>query len=392
MADTFTETTTQSYGSRLKDSIAGVLVGLVLFFGSFVLLFLNEDNSVKTYRAIAEMEKNVITVPADKVNAANEGKLVHTNGDAVTSDVLKDTLTGLSLKGIALNRQVEMYQWVETKHTSTKEKAGGSQETTTTYTYEKEWASSYNDSSEFRKPDGHTNPEMKYKSKEILAENVKLGAFKLTAGMISKVGGAEAYAFTSANKAKLPSAIKGKSVASDGTLYFSTKSRPSVESPKVGDYKFVYMLTGPKKPVSVMAKQYGKTFAAYTAKNGKSFEILKDGIHTAAEIIQMERTANLILTWILRLVGFFCMFIGLQLLVNPLRTLLAVLPFLAQFFGAVTGIVLFLVSLVLTFVTIAIAWLVVRPVMGIAMLAIAGVAVFAISKLKKPAAAEVKPG
>jgi hypothetical protein len=114
MADTFSETTTQSWGSRLKDSIAGVLVGLVLFFGSFVLLFYNEDNSVKVYKAIAEMEKNVITVSADKVNAANEGKLVHTNGDAVTSDVLKDALTGLSLKGIALNRQVEMYQWVET--------------------------------------------------------------------------------------------------------------------------------------------------------------------------------------------------------------------------------------------------------------------------------------
>jgi hypothetical protein len=386
MADTFTETTSKSYGSRLKDSIAGVLIGLALFFGSFAVLFLNEDNSVKVYKAIAEMEKNVISVASDKVDAANEGRLVCTNGDAVTSDILKDTLTGLAMKGIALNRHIEMYQWVEEKHTSTKEKAGGSEETVTTYTYEKQWSSSYNNSAEFKKPDGHANPSMKYKSKEFLAEDVRLGSFRLTAAMIAKIGGAEEYNFTADNKAKLPAAIRSMAVLSDGTLYYSAKAKPSIDSPRVGDYRISYTLTASKKPVTVMARQVSKTFEAYTAKNGKSFEILKDGIHTSAAIIQMERQSNAIFTWIFRLIGFLMMFIGLQLLVNPLRTLLAVLPFLAQFFGAVTGFVLFLAALILSLVTIAIAWLVVRPLIAIALIAAAAGAAVLMGKMKKPAA------
>jgi hypothetical protein len=391
MADTFTETTTQSYGSRLKDSLAGVLVGLVLFFGSFALLFWNEDNSVKTYRAISEMEKNVITVEAAKVVTANDGKLVCMNGDAVTSDILKDKLTNLAMKGIALNRQVEMYQWVETKHSETKEKAGGSTETVTTYTYDKQWSSSYRDSGGFKKPEGHANPVMKYSSKLMLAENVRLGAFKLTANMIGRIGGEEEYNFSVDNKSKLPADLKTRAVLNDGILYLGKSGKPSVDSPKVGDYRIKYSLTGPKKPVTVMAKQAGNTFSPYVAKNGKTFEILKDGLLTSADVIQMERTANAILTWILRFVGFLCMFIGLQLLVNPLRTLLAVLPFLAQLFGALTGVVLFLISIVLTLVTIAIAWIVVRPVAGITLLVLAGGAVFAMIKMKKKEPAAQAP-
>lgn len=383
MADTFTETTTRSYGSRLKDSIAGVLVGVALFFGSFVVLFWNESNSVKVYKAIAEMEKNVISVPSDKVDAANEGRLVCTSGMAVTSDILKDTLTGLSLTGISLSRNVEMYQWVETKHTETKEKVGGSEETVTTYTYDMQWSSSYYASSNFKQPSGHTNPLMEYKSREFTAENVKLGAFKLTRNMIGKIGGGETYALTAKNKEKLPVSMRSKAVISDGTLYYSAKAKPAVDSPRVGDYRFSYSFTGPKKEVSVMAKQVSKTFEAYTAKNGKSFEILKDGIHTAAAIIAMERQANAIFTWIFRAIGFIMMFIGLTLIIKPLRTVLAVLPFLAKFFDAVSGFALFVAALILSLVTIAIAWVVARPIVGIGILVVVAAIIIAALALKK---------
>ena len=73
VADTYTETTTRSWGGRLKDSIGGFVFGLVLFLASFVILFWNESNSVKVYKAIAEMEKNVVTVDAAKVDSTKEG-------------------------------------------------------------------------------------------------------------------------------------------------------------------------------------------------------------------------------------------------------------------------------------------------------------------------------
>lgn len=43
-----TETTTESWGSRLGNSIKGVIVGLGLFVLGFPVLFWNEGNSVKT--------------------------------------------------------------------------------------------------------------------------------------------------------------------------------------------------------------------------------------------------------------------------------------------------------------------------------------------------------
>ena len=52
-----TETTTESWGSRLGSSIKGVLIGAALFIAGFPVLFWNEGNSVKTARAIDEGAK-----------------------------------------------------------------------------------------------------------------------------------------------------------------------------------------------------------------------------------------------------------------------------------------------------------------------------------------------
>jgi len=40
--DVFTEVTSQNIGSRLKDSLGGMCIGALLFFGAFPLLFWNE--------------------------------------------------------------------------------------------------------------------------------------------------------------------------------------------------------------------------------------------------------------------------------------------------------------------------------------------------------------
>lgn len=51
---------------------------------------------------------------------------------------------------LSLQRNVEMYAWVENKETTTKDKVGGGQEETTTYTYEKKWTDEPQDSSVFK--------------------------------------------------------------------------------------------------------------------------------------------------------------------------------------------------------------------------------------------------
>lgn len=90
------------------------------------------------------------------------------------------------------------------------------------------------------------------------------------------------------------------------------------------------------------------------------------------------------LTWILRLVGFVMMVIGLMLIANLFSVLASIVPFFGDIVGAGTGILAFLIALPLTLVTIALAWLAYRPLIGIPLLlAAVGSIVFGIMKLIK---------
>ena len=146
-----TETTTESWGSRLGSSIKGVLIGGALFIAGFPVLFWNEGNSVKTAKAIDEGEGVCVSVESNaSIDQGNDDKLVHMSGKADTQDVLADDTFGVSATAIRLERQVEMYQWLEESRTSEKKKMGGSVEKTTTYTYKKGWFDHAIDSSGFK--------------------------------------------------------------------------------------------------------------------------------------------------------------------------------------------------------------------------------------------------
>ena len=176
-----TETTTESWGSRLGGSLKGVIVGAAMFIAGFPLLFWNEGNSVKTAKAIDEGEGACIAVESNAtVDQEMNGKLVHMTGRADTADILSDATFGISAKAIRLERKVEMYQWLEESQTSEKKKLGGSVEKTTTYTYKKDWVDHAVDSSGF-KESGHENPSaMEFSSEEWLASSVSFGAFRLS--------------------------------------------------------------------------------------------------------------------------------------------------------------------------------------------------------------------
>ena len=54
MSDSFTETTTISWFTRLKNALVGILIGIVLVIGSIVGIFWNEHRAVQTARSLAE--------------------------------------------------------------------------------------------------------------------------------------------------------------------------------------------------------------------------------------------------------------------------------------------------------------------------------------------------
>jgi hypothetical protein len=79
------------------------------------------------------------------------------------------------------------------------------------------------------------------------------------------------------------------------------------------------------------------------------------------------------LTWILRGVGFLVMFIGFLLIGGPLSALAGVLPSLEDIVSAGVGLVALALAVPPTLITIALAWIAYRPLVG-GVLIVAGVA------------------
>ena len=367
MPDSFSVTTSQSWFSRLFGSIKSVLVGLIFFVLAFPLLWWNEGRAVRTARSLSEGAGSIVSAPADSVDASKEGKLVHMSGPVTTDQPVADDALPVQVQGVKLIRNVEMYQWKEEKKSETRKKLGGGEETVTTYSYDKEWANGRIDSSQFQHPEGHENPEsLPYETQTFVADPVKVGVHKLSAEQIGKLNEAENLPLDASAAETLPAELKETIKVADGRFYMG--ANPA--SAALGDVRISYQVVKPAT-VSLAAVQTGDTFSAYQAKAGDSILLVQTGNHTAAEMFQKAQDENAVMTWILRAVGFLVMFLGIFMVFRPIAVFADVVPLFGTFLGAGIGLFAFLGAAALSFLTIAIAWVFVRPVLGIAMLAIA---------------------
>src|SRR5262245_53968096 len=82
--------------------ILGALVGLFLMLLTVGIVFGIEHYSLNTARGLEAKVGETVSVSADKVDAAHEGKLVHLSGEAVTNDTASDPQFGISVKGLRL--------------------------------------------------------------------------------------------------------------------------------------------------------------------------------------------------------------------------------------------------------------------------------------------------
>lgn len=378
-ADRITRVTTQSWGSRLSSSISGLLFGFILVAASFPLLFWNEGRAVRRAQALREGAAAVVSVDASAPDAGNEGKLVHLAGRAVPRGTLTDPQLGVSAEAIRLRRDVEMYQWREESESETRNKLGGGTETVTTYTYERAWSSSLIDSSNFEEPFGHENPTSRpYDAWEADATEVTVGGFRLSASLIGSIGGAVSLPVT---PEMMPAELADRARVAGGGFYLGAD--PS--TPQVGDVRISFEQV-PSTDVSIVARQSGGILAPYTTSGGGSIELLERGIHDAASMFSTAQTENTVLTWILRAAGVLIMWLGLSMIFRPLSVLADVVPILGRIVGAGAGLIALLLASMMSLVTIAIAWIWYRPLLGITLLVVAGGLVFLLAKrMRTPA-------
>lgn len=372
--DSYTEVTSQSWFGRLGNAFKGILFGLILVLISFPLLFWNEGRAVKRYKTLKEGGGAVVSVSADMIDGANQNRLVHLTGLATTEETLADPVFGVTAPAIKLKRIVEMYQWQEESRSEEKKKLGGGTETTTTYTYSKVWSQDPINSGNFKKPEGHGNPgQMPFGTEEITAQTVTVGAYYLSPSLVGKIRDYRPLPLGA--DYRVPEAVVPKNQVSQDNIYLGNDPA----SPQIGDLRVSFMQVVPMD-ISLVAQQVNDTFAPYQAKAGGTIELLENGVHSAEEMFAQAQKSNTILTWVLRAVGFFVMLIGFQLIFAPLSVFADVLPILGSIVSVGTGFVASLIAGFFSLVTIAIAWFVYRPLLGVGLIVVASFLGFVLFK------------
>lgn len=261
-------TSHSSVGQQISNAFGNVVLGMVLFFLGFPVLYFNEFRQAKMWELFGRAAS--ITRPdvsPDSVDASNEKGLVHVSGVTTNADTISDPLFNISVTDCAkLGRTAEMYLWKEHKEqVSQKDTNTGGSDTTYKYSYSMEWCSSHQDSSSFHEKYGHENPpKMELSSDSWIGDVVKLGAFTLPRGLKDKLcNSRDCTAEASETPCQANNMLRMRFRRVGGWL----STEQSWGGPKIGDYRVSFSKV-PCGPTTVLAVQNNDTFVemGYTAK------------------------------------------------------------------------------------------------------------------------------
>ena len=348
MPDSFSSTTTTGYGSRIVNSIKGVVIGLILFVVSFGLLYWNEGRVDLSNIAKTATEISSATVSTD---SSLTGKLISTTGVVNSDQIIGDNLFLNPDKFIAAEREVEMYSWIEKSESHSKTNTGGSETTETTYTYSKGWEENPKSTSNFKHPEGHENPQKSLDSYTNKVTAATIGVYNL-----------DPQSVTLPNFSQLPlnsqniTLSDGATLANDSYLFIKKSEGGTFDSPQVGDLRISYHVLRPGFDGTIFGKLSGSKIDPYFDQDGNN--LYRVFIGTREQGIATLHTEYTTLLWILRLVGFLLMWFGLSALFGPISVLMDILPIFGAISRSLIGVITFAVAFVLTIVTILVSMIV----------------------------------
>lgn len=335
MADTYTERKHTSLLGNIGNSIVGALIGLLLFVGSFFVLWINEGRL-----DLSTIAKRSVPLNAATYQSALDGKFVAAAGVMQTNERVGD---GSYLKPgsyLRLERKVEMYAWDEKSESRTVKNVGGSSDTETVYTYTKEWTTSPENSGSFKQSSGHSNPEMPIKGTTFTANNIAVGAYTVDPNGL-EFPSPQALALNSEDVGN----VDGYQQSGD---YLINHPR-ALSNPQVGDVRISYLALPNNLDVTVFGKAEQQRIVPYVEGKATLYRAFAEGREAAIATYHTEYT---ILLWVLRLAGFLMMWFGLMLVSGPLNAVLDILP-IAGNIGRFAGCLVTLpLALVLSLVTI----------------------------------------
>ena len=357
---------------KMNPFVAAVF-GIVLIPASVCLHAWNEYRTIHRTRGIQEAAEIVESIPdPSHVETGWNGKLVHLTGEAATEETLRDPVFGIEENGITLRRSVEMYQWDEDSKT---------RDNRTTYTYEKVWREGRIDSENFEQG-GHTNPQPRFPAWQQTAANVMIGEYKVSDALIAQKDDEQPVSVDFETVKEAVGNPDSEKLSSHGQgLYFSNSGQ-GFSDPQIGDLRIQFLLV-PNGPVSLMAGLSGNTFASYQTSNGEPIERLYPGTLTAAQVIEKLQFENALLAWGLRGLGFVLCLVGTLMIFSPAQALFRWIPLVGDIAGGLIFLVSIAFAVVLSLTTISISWIAVRPVLAIALLAVAGAAIYWMNRTRR---------
>jgi hypothetical protein len=375
MNDNFTEVTTTGWGNRVGGSLIGMLFGIILIPASIILLYWNEGRAVEAIRALDQGTAQVIEVSPGAVDPTSNGKLVHLTGLVETKSPARDPVFGISAAGLLrVERKVEMYQWKETKTETTHESVGGSKTTETTYNYTKTWSDKPINSANFRQSGLYQNLPMPIRSAGFESDSAMVGAFHVEPSILREVSAFSPFRPEGANP---PSGYRV-----EGDEFYRGRD-PTL--PEIGDVRVRFEAV-PAQILSIVAAQLSGHLSPYHAANGYEIALAKPGTVSAQALFAEKKQEENILTWILRGVGFALMVIAFAMIASPLSMIFAFLPFLEGIVETGTFLIAVTFAVPLTLLTIAVAWIAHRPLMGTGLIAAAVAALVLFQRMHRRSA------
>jgi hypothetical protein len=156
------------------------------------------------------------------------------------------------------------------------------------------------------------------------------------------------------------------------------------EAPMVGDVRVSYTALKPGGTATMFALLDGGELKPYISKKDGDTKVYRIVNGTRDEALKSLKEEHKSVGWMLRIVGFLCMWIGLMMFFGPINALLDIIPFLGSAGRFLIGIVMLPIAIVLSTVTILLSIIAHSPILLILVLAaIVGGGVFFYKKKKK---------
>jgi hypothetical protein len=248
----------------------------------------------KYQRAVGFIESMLWSVKesTSDLRKGNEGQLMYVTGQLQTMTPVYLTDPTLPIVAVSdallLKRNVEMFQWVETKAARF-----GS------VVYKAEWLPASVNSAKFKQPFEHFNPQWSEQLKKAtfyFEHDIYLAPYRLTKEIMKKIPIRQPLKVVPPhiNNVKVP----GFSLYVDQKYYYLTAQtkKDMLYSPSVGDYRISYTYLPVGTYVSIMGQQEGDTLKRYKERT----LIVESGLLSAKNMLDAKKSSLAVKQYILR--------------------------------------------------------------------------------------------